>query len=561
MKKIKNLFGFIASAVLFICCFATGGEAQNSRNAEYFKKQQDDSLVTFKQTSKFEIVPLKSAWVTGLNAAGLVNIPIANNKELSYVSSYFNYNSGKFVKYYESDNSNIFGLKTESYARVKKVAMHGMLEYNNFRGNNMTYSGVIDPERLTNFIADTVPTSKRQEYYKLAGGVAFNATKWLVLGANVKYETSNLSKMRDLRHYTTYAFMDLNFGAKYTSDFVDVGASYFYRKYNEQVKYSKVSDNNVVYTGYWFKGLFFGLHDAWDTETLYMDNQYFISKYNGESGQVEFKFDDNAGGKWRFYNEISFYNRRGQTGEGGRHLYSKENGNNFSYTGKLSYDNGNFVDYLTFTSAYNKIKNNDQIFTSQIVSGITTVTYYGEVQVFAKRSFDWNLDYRMTFGKGAGRELNPSVDVNFGYEHYTDRSNSSFVLPYYYTQKITYNDFYVKARKNFLFEKWMFDVYAGAKWSNGWGYALEKHADPNFTMTVATGEPKPNYSLLFREYEYYTQAKGLYNLGLRYTAFLGGKLKGNLYADVSYSRLQGKNIVYAPGKYSQMLSATVGLSF
>jgi hypothetical protein len=50
-------------------------------------------------------------------------------------------------------------------------------------------------------------------------------------------------------------------------------------------------------------------------------------------------------------------------------------------------------------------------------------------------------------------------------------------------------------------------------------------------------------------------------LGLRYTAFLGGKLKGNLYADVSYSRLQGKNIVYAPGKYSQMLSATVGLSF
>ena len=214
MKKIKNLFGFIASAVLFICCFTTGVEAQNSRNAEYFKKQQDDSLVTFKQTTKFEIVPLKSAWVTGLNAAGLVNIPIANNKELSYVSSYFNYNSGKFVKYYESDNSNIFGLKTESYARVKKVAMHGMLEYNNFRGNNMTYSGVIEPERLTNFIADTVPTSKRQEYYKLAGGFAFNATKWLVLGANVKYETSNLSKMRDLRHYTTYAFMDLNFGAK-----------------------------------------------------------------------------------------------------------------------------------------------------------------------------------------------------------------------------------------------------------------------------------------------------------------------------------------------------------
>jgi hypothetical protein len=561
MKKMKNLFGFIAVSALFICGFTEGGYAQNSKNAEYFKKQINDSLVTFKQTSKFEIVPLKSAWVTGLNPAGLVNIPIANNKELSYVGSYFNYNNGKFVKYYESDNSNIFGFKTESYARVKKVAVHGLLEYNNFRGNNMTFSGVLDPERLTNFIADTVPTSKRQEFYKVAGGVAFNATKWLELGASAKYETSNLSKMRDLRHYTTYAFMDVNFGAKYTSDYVDVGASYFYRKYNERVQYSKISDNNITYMGYWFKGLFFGLHDAWDAEKLYMSDQYFISKYNGLSGQAEFKFDDNGGGKWRFYNEFSFYKRRGQTGEGGRHLYSKEHGKNFSYTGKLSYDNGCFADYLTFTSAYNKITNNDQVFTTQIVSGISIVTYYGQVKVFAKRSFDWNLDYRMTFGRGAGRELNPSVDVNFGYDHSTNRSNSSFVLPYYYTQKITYNDFYVKARKNFLFKKGMFDVYAGAKWSNGWGTVLEKHTDPNFSATVATGEPKPNYLLLFREYEYYTQPKGLYNFGLRYTYFLGGKLLGNLYADVSYTRMQGKNIIYAPGKYSQMFSVAVGLNF
>jgi hypothetical protein len=63
-------------------------------------------------------------------------------------------------------------------------------------------------------------------------------------------------------------------------------------------------------------------------------DQYFISKYNGLSGQAEFKFDDNGGGKWRFYNEFSFYKRRGQTGEGGQtpifqgtwkefHLYRK----------------------------------------------------------------------------------------------------------------------------------------------------------------------------------------------------------------------------------------------
>lgn len=564
MKRINILLGFIGMAALLTGGFSSDVYAQNNANAVYFAQQQKtaDSIIILKQTSKFELIPVKNVWVTGINPAGLVDVPVGNNKGFSYVESYFNYNKGKFVKYYESSNSNNYGFKTESYTRVKKVAMHGLLEYSNFHGNNMTFSGVINPERLTNFIADTVPSAKRQECYTVAGGVAFNATPWLALGGSARFESSNLAKMRDLRHETTYAHIDVNFGAKYVSDYAEVGATYFYKKYNERVQYSQISDDNKIFIGYWFKGLFFNLHDAWDADNLYMDDQFFIDKYNGMSGQFELKLDDKANGKWRLYNEFSFYRRRGQTGEGGQSLYSKSLGKTFNYTGKLSYDNGAFADYLTVVSEYGRIYNNDEIYNYETVNGIRHVVNYGQIQVFTKRTYDFTLDYRMTIGKGGKRTFNPSWDIDMGYNYHSAFSNSSFIQPYYFTQTIKYNDFYLNARKNFLFNCGMIDLYAGGKWFHGWGELLDEHTSSTFKGNVAEGgEPVPNYYLLVREFEYYTCNKALYNCGLRYTAFLKGKLNGNLYFDVSYTHLHGKNIAAAAGSNSGMFMARVGLSF
>ncbi|HNY06160.1 MAG TPA: hypothetical protein PK500_06785 [Candidatus Egerieousia sp.] len=560
---MKKLLDFIAAALFVLTVFTVKAPAQNNVNISSARKQKmQDSISVLKQVSKIEIIPLKSAWIVGMNPSGLVDIPVGNNTGFSYVESYFNYNKGGFVKYYESSNSNDYGFKTESYARVKKVAMHGLMEYSNFRGNNMTFSGVVDPERLTNFIADTVPAPKRQENYSVEGGIAFNATPWLAIGGSARFDASNMAKMRDLRHETSYAHIDVNFGAKYISDNAEVGASYFYRKYNESVKYSQVSDDNKIFTGYWFKGLFFNLHDAWDATNLYMEeSQYFIDKYNGISGQVEFKFDDKAGGKWRFYNEFSFYKRRGQTGEGGEDLYSKSNGKTFTYTGKLSYDNGNFADYLTLTSEYGRIYNNDEVYGYETVNGLRRVVNYGEVQIFTKRSYDCNVDYRIAIGKGDRRKFNPSWDIDMGYDFSSRTSNSSFIQPYYYTQNLKFNDFYLKLGKNFMFEKGMVDIYAGGKWSHGWGNILDEHSAPGFKGTVATGEPVPYTYLLNREFEYYTANKGLYNCGLRYTAFLSGKVKGSLYFDASYTHLHGKDIVYAEGSNSGIFMARVGFNF
>lgn len=529
------------------------------------KKGGPAAVANIKSTAKFDIIRVKSAWITGINPAGLVNIPVADNVNISYAEANYKLNDGNYVKYYESSNSYQFDFKTESFARVKKVALYGLLEYNTFRGHNMTYSGVVDPERLTNFTADTTGSSKRRENYIVAGGAAFNATKWMQLGVSARINTSNMAKMRDLRHETNYSHIEFNAGAKFVTKFADFGVSYFYQKYNEDVKFSQVGDESSVYGGYWFKGLFFGLTGVWDADNLYMAStaQYFIDKYNGAAGQLEFKYDDPSGAKWRFYNEFAYTKRRGQTGQGGTRIYSKSTGKEYAYTGRISYAKGKFADYLTVKTDYSKINNRDKVFTTQVINGTTEVVYYGENKVFSKRDFSWNIDYIATVGGNTSKRiLNPSWFFNAGYSNYSNHSNSSFILPFYFTQKIKYNEVYFNIKKNFMGENGMFDVRAGAKWSNGYGDKLTEHVADNIDATVSEGgKPSPYYKLLDREYEYYTAPRGTYNIGARYSHFLKKKIKGNIYFDADFSYIKGKDIVYAAGDNAIVFSLAVGLAF
>src|SRR5574344_712506 len=86
MKRINILLGFIGMAALLTGGFSSDVYAQNNANAVYFAQQQKtaDSIIILKQTSKFELIPVKNVWVTGINPAGLVDVPVGNNKGASF---------------------------------------------------------------------------------------------------------------------------------------------------------------------------------------------------------------------------------------------------------------------------------------------------------------------------------------------------------------------------------------------------------------------------------------------------------------------------------------------
>lgn len=547
MKKF--LFSIILAVTATATLVAPGAMAQDYQD---IRNNQDlfsisDNLNRFKQIAHFERIPEYSSWVRSVNPAGLMRMPLSYNKGLSYVESYLDFKDGDFVKYYQSSNNYTFGVRTESYTRVKNVATHGFLEYSSFRGHNMTWSGVIDPERLTNFTGDTVAASKRQEWYKAGGGVAFNPLHNFTLGANVTFEASNVAKMRDLRHNTTFSHLSFEGGAKYSMRIFEFGVSYLYRKYTEDVDYEQISDETNLLKGNWFKGLFFGIHNIWDYDALQMKSkQTFINKYSGVSGQFELKTDALAEDRWGFYNEFTYLKRKGQTGEGGVDpVYSKEKGEKFSYLASIEGAAGS----LSFYINYDKVANNDKITTTQTLDGITSIVEYGQAKVFERREHRWGL------------ALKDLEYAEFGFEHWTRFSNSSYVMPLYYTQRIKRNTFYFKLKDNVILQNTgMLDFHFGMRFNNGWGTKLTEHT-ANESVIITSGKPEYNDYLLSREFEYYTKPNREIFFGVRYSHFLSQKFVGRWYIDLSASFTKAKHIVIADGKRLTCLKAAVGIDF
>lgn len=551
MKKILFSIAIIFGAFLW---------SENAMAQKVKFTPSKDGLASFKHAAHFELIPEQDAWVTGANPAGLMNIPVKRDQGLSYVESYFDYKDGGWVKYYESDNNYTFGVKTESYTRVKNVATHGFLEYSSFRGHNMTWSGVIDPERLTNFTGDTSAASKRQEWYRVGGGAAFNPVKRLTLGTNVVFEASNVAKMRDLRHNTDFSRLSFDLGAKFSTKWVDFGVNYLYKKYTEDVKYEQISDESHTFAGNWFKGLFFGIHNIWDYDALAMKSQQtFIDKYNGVSGQAEIKLDKAFHSKFRIYNEFTYTKRKGQTGEGGvEPVASKENGEKFAYTMSVRSAYGS----TTFYIDYDKVTNNDQVTTTQNLNGNTIILHYGEAQVFQRREHRWGLNFKGYLGmRGLNRgALNPRWSGEAGFERWSRFSNSSYVMPLYYTQEIKRNTFYATLKRNFMLKWGMIDLRAGARYDNGWGSKLEEHtADKD--VTILTGRPSCNNYLLSREFEYYTKPVYSISGGARYSHFVSRKFSGSWYVDLAAALSKARYVAIANGTKFGNIRISVGLNF
>ena len=75
----------------------------------------------------FDYIARSDGWLTSYNAAGLHGaVPVPG---VSYAEAYFGKQNGRFINYWESDDSYDFGLKTESFRRFEKVSFYGKMQY------------------------------------------------------------------------------------------------------------------------------------------------------------------------------------------------------------------------------------------------------------------------------------------------------------------------------------------------------------------------------------------------------------------------------------------------
>ncbi|MCK9304004.1 MAG: hypothetical protein PHP30_02400 [Bacteroidales bacterium] len=535
--KFKYIFHIITAHIFYLLIFVLPVNGQ--------VKIQDKCLYHFNDLQR------KQTWTESYNAAGINFIDFKNS---SYIEAYMGKNDGSFVKYYESENGINFGLRTESYARIRNITYYGKLDYNKFFGQNMTWSGLIYPERYLLTVADDIPAEKVKESYLISSGFSAPIVKNLLLGFKFNYEVANLAKRKDLRHKTDLLDIELSGGLIYKADLVNFGVNYYYRKFHENVDFSKIAKDEINYNGYLFKGLWFGINDTWSQDVLKLSRP-FLDIQNGCSVQVEF-----ASGNIRFFNEFTYKNQDGLTGPGADKEYTQSQAETYEYKGIVQYEKERFRHYFRLNTNYTDAANYDKITNRENIGGIYVVQYYGLNKTFSRWNFSLNPEYELAIGK---YKYNPSWNITAGYDYSIQSSVSSLIYPYYFSQTVAVNHGYIKANKNFMWQKGMVDFSLSGSYSKGNGDKLQQYISVSGEDQVSEDIiPYHNENLLNREYEFLTAGKFKGEAGLRYSRFLNlPRMAGSLYIDARYLYTTASDLLYHPGDKAGMFSLALGFSF
>lgn len=513
--------------------------------------QKAKTVIHEKCLYHFDDLQRKQTWTESYNSAGLHFIDF---KSSSYIEAYMNKNSGPLVKYYESDNSFDFGLRTASYTKINKTTFYGKIDYNNFRGKNMTNSGLVYPERYLLQVADDVPGKKLWESYELSGGLATELSKRLLFGFQVNYEAGQLAKVKDLRHKTRHLDFEVTSGLIYRVGNFNIGANYYYRKFHEKVEFSKISDEEKIFTGYVYKGLWYGLFNRWNISTLILERP-FTDVVQGGSFQIEYQKEN-----LRFLNELTYKVQDGLTGPGADKAYSQNEGEIFEYKGVAQYEQDRIRHYLKVNTRYTDAVNYDKVYNQERIGGIYVVFYYGLNKTHERRTFDVNAEYELALGK---HKCAPEWNFTAGYNFSSRSAVSSLVHPYYFSQDINITAGYGKINKNFLMKKGMVDLSFMGAYSSGSGTKQEQHVSSLFTGVLSEDLiPSQRVDLLNREYEFLTKGKFIGEFGVRISKFASTKNSvGSVYLDAKYSFTTASDIKYHTGSNAGMFSLALGYSF
>lgn len=512
---------------------------------------QSDTKVQEKCLYHFADVQRKQTWTDSYNAAGLHFIDFKNS---SYVEAYFGKNDGPFVNYYESENSFNYGVATASYTKINKVTFFGKAIYNNFVGKEMTHSGLIYPNRYMLTVADDRPAEKRRESYNLSGGLSAPLARDLRFGLQINYETGNLAKMKDLRHKTDLLDFEVTGGLLYSVGSFNIGANYYYRKFHENVVFSKIAEDEMQYKGYVYKGLWFGLVDSWSDRALSLDRS-FVDVIKGGSIQIEF-IKDNL----RFHNELTYKYQDGITGPGSDRAYSLSESSIYEYKGTAQLEAENIRHYLRVKTKYEDAINYDNVTNQEVIGGITTIYQYGQNKAFSRRSFNLNATYELALG---ALKCNPDWNFSASYNYTSVAAISSLITPFYFTQDFKIQQAYGKVNKNFLLQKGMIDLSLLGGFGSGVGNKLNKNRAAGASEQISESIiPVQNKDLLDREYEFLTAKRMFGEIGFRYSRFLdSNKRPGSLYLDAKYSYTNASDIKYHTGSNAGILSLAIGYSF
>jgi hypothetical protein len=519
---------------LIICC---PFKAQN-RNDSIPQTLSGAGVYPTFSLPEFEYIRESEAWLGSENAAGLQYLPI---QKISSAEIYFKKDNGKFVNYFQSDNSYEWGALTESFYRLNpKVVFYGKVHYTNFTGKNMGGSVFINPYYNAFDIVEKADDSrgeKSKEDYHLIGAVSAKLSSQWTIGGKLDYEAANYAKYKDLRHTNKLLDLTTTAGVSYSlGEIVDIGIHYFYRRSVESMQIKMYGTLDKAYYSLVSFGSFYGYSEIYGTGgyTDKDESHPTVNQFHGAALQLNLRFSQH----WNLFNELSYQSRKGYFGEKspGTPIFTEHQSDILSYSGTLSYKKQGQHHRLKINAEMEQLENNENIFELKSSSGggSKDVLYYGNNQVLDRTVSNVKALYTADLGV---KNYLPTWTFQAGGD-FCNRQQKVSVYPFYRKQNIHYYNGYLSACKNKIIDrKSRYSISLGALYGSGGGIL---HEDGVF-QTPAESQEKPETTdfNLYNEYEYLTASHIRGNIGVNYSRLLNPAVRGYVRANYELTNALG----------------------
>ncbi|HEY0299667.1 MAG TPA: hypothetical protein VGB84_10660 [Arachidicoccus sp.] len=498
-----------------------------------------------------------NAWLSSGNVLGLQYFSV---NKISNAKAYFNKSDGKFINYYQSDNSYTVGASTESFYRLNpNVVFQGKVVYENFSGKNMGGSAFINPYAQPLDIdenADSTTGPKKLERYNLLGaGSAKVSRKW-TLGGKINYEAANYAKIKDLRHINKLLNMDVEAGVSYALDnTVEIGVSYDYIRRIESIVFNMDGNTDKQYLSLINYGSFFGQKELFAGSGSSSGYTLQTNPMVNNTHRFSLLANIHINPQVELFNDFSYGIRNGYFGEKGTIsiVFTEHNSKQFGYNGILSLKHYHSLHNFNIKANYESLKNMQNVYREETdAGGTTSIVYYGQNQLLDQKITNAAIGYTGYFGI---KNDNPLWTLSAGGNYYR-REQTTTLYPFYREEIINSYMFDIFADRNFIRDKNMYSISLGFDYGSGSGTPKDDgtYTTPSSSQTA----PATRDNYLYEEYEYFTKPRVKSGLGVKYSRIINAQFTGFLQLNFAYTK--AFDVSYL-GNNFRSVNFTVGCTF
>jgi hypothetical protein len=496
----------------------------------------------------------QSAWLKSANPAGLSHL----TGGVSEAEVNFTKDNGGMVNYYQSDNSFQAGINARSLYRMNdRIVFSGSMGYDYFEGKNMSGSAFINPYGQPFDIVEADESNagkKKLENYRMMGAVSVEIADGLYAGGQLNFRAANYAKTKDLRHKNKLSQLDLNVGLTYRlSPKWEIGAAYVYNRSTEGITFSMNGTSDIQYASIVSYGAFWGRNE-WFGDTGYTkksEEKPLFNSING--GSLQAAFTPNR--RTEIYAEVGVHSRDGYYGDKSSSgvVYSNHNSTIVDFKAALTLKGEGYRHVVSVDGSLESLKNDETVYTSETVNGVTTTRYYSPQRVGSVDTYSVGLDYTGYIGI---ERQQPTWIVEASAHQYHRKLTAS-VYPFYRKQSVTNNALSASVERDFIRGINKFSAKLGLGYGFGDGdMAIDGiYATPSSTQTA----PKSQSSLLNKEFEYLTTSRYSVAPSVEYTRRINKSVSG--YVSAGYRLELAPDAEYLSSDKHHTVNIAVGCLF